>query len=334
MQPTLLFAGKLRREYLLPLQGRPLVDVPGGNVLYAAVGARLWTGRVGLIARVGEDFPYDWLHSLDDHGMDTEGIQLVPEPIDIRSFIAYVDTLTPQRTNPVSHFARLKLPFPKTLLGYQAPGESQDNRVKAAIDSPRFSDVPRDYLDAKAVHLCPLDYLTHTQLVPALRRVNRMTVTIDPGPGYMTSGFLDDMRTLLQGVTVFMPSEEEIRALFWGKTNDLWDMAERLTDSGCEIVVIKRGSLGQLLYDGTIRRRWEIPAYPARVADPTGAGDAFCGGFLAGYIGTYDPVQAALQGNVSASLVVEGSGAFFAFEALPGLAEARLHSLAEIARQL
>ena len=46
------------------------------------------------------------------------------------------------------------------------------------------------------------------------------------------------------------------------------------------------------------------------LADPTGAGDAFCGGFLAGYRQTYDPVQAVLHGSVSASLVVEGSGAF------------------------
>ncbi|WP_322808043.1 PfkB family carbohydrate kinase, partial [Thermanaerothrix sp.] len=61
--------------------------------------------------------------------------------------------------------------------------------------------------------------------------------------------------------------------------------------------------------------------------DPTGAGDAFCGGFLAGYRQTYDPLAAVLHGNVSASLVIEGSGPFYALEALPGLAQARLEAL-------
>ena len=59
----------------------------------------------------------------------------------------------------------------------------------------------------------------------------------------------------------------------------------------------------------------------------TGAGDAFCGGFLAGYRKTYEPLEAALYGNVSASLNVEGSGAFYPLDVLPGLAQARLEVL-------
>ncbi len=73
--------------------------------------------------------------------------------------------------------------------------------------------------------------------------------------------------------------------------------------------------------------RWEIPAYPARVVDPTGAGDAFCGGFLAGYEATYDPLQGVLYGNVSASIVIEGTGPFYALDVLPGLPQARLEVL-------
>ena len=84
----------------------------------------------------------------------------------------------------------------------------------------------------------------------------------------------------------------------------------------------------------TARHKWEVPAYPARVADPTGAGDAFCGGFLAGFGRTYDPVQATLHGNVSASLKVEGSGAFYPLDMLPGLAEARLNALKDLVRKV
>ena len=103
---------------------------------------------------------------------------------------------------------------------------------------------------------------------------------------------------------------------------------------GCDIVVVKRGPLGQAVYDVKGKHRWEIPAYPARPADPTGAGDAFCGGFVAGFRKTYDPVQATLYGNVSASLKVEGSGAFYPLDILPGLADARLEALKQLVREV
>ena len=62
------------------------------------------------------------------------------------------------------------------------------------------------------------------------------------------------------------------------------------------------------------------------------AGDAFCGGFLAGYCKNYDPLEGVLYGNVSASLKLEGSGAFYPLDVLPGLAEARLGALRNMVR--
>jgi sugar/nucleoside kinase (ribokinase family) len=89
-----------------------------------------------------------------------------------------------------------------------------------------------------------------------------------------------------------------------------------------------------MLFNAAAQERWEVPAYPARLADLTGAGDAFAGGFLAGYNRDYDPLRAVLHGNVSSSLTIEGSGAFHALEALPGLAQARLESLSTIVRRV
>jgi sugar/nucleoside kinase (ribokinase family) len=334
MERPIVIAGQLRRQYLLPPQGHPLMDVPGGNLLYAASGARLWIDSVSLLARVGEDYPHDWLRLFPQKGMQTRGIKIVPGPMDLRSFMVYTDSQTFQRTNPVSHFARLGLPFPKGMLGYQAPQNEQDSRIHANPDSPKLSDIPPEYLVAKAVHLAPLDVLTHSQLAPAFRQGGIAHVTIDPGPGYMNANFLDDLRSLLQGVTAFLPSEEEIRNLFWGRTHDLWEMAETLGSFGCDMIVIKRGGRGQLLYDRISGKKWEIPGYPAHFSDPTGAGDAFCGGFLAGYAATLDPLQAALHGNISSSFAVEGSGAFYLLDSMPGLAQARLQSLAALVRQV
>src|SRR5207253_11419789 len=82
--------------------------------------------------------------------------------------------------------------------------------------------------------------------------------------------------------------------------------------AGC--VVLKLGAQGQFVYQPASGRKWHVSAYPARVVDVTGAGDAYCGGFLVGLHQTGDPLEAALRGCVTASLVVEGPGALYALD--------------------
>jgi sugar/nucleoside kinase (ribokinase family) len=125
-----------------------------------------------------------------------------------------------------------------------------------------------------------------------------------------------------------------MRDLFWGETHDLWQMAEAVSMYGVEYVVIKCGGQGQLLFIADHKRKIEIPAYPARVADPSGAGHAFNGGFLAGYCKNYDPIEGVLQGSVSASLSLEGNGAFYPLDVMPGLAQARLNAVRGLVREV
>jgi cytidine kinase len=333
MHPSYVLAGQLRREFLLPPEGRPIIDAPGGNLLYAAAGAGIWESSVGLVSRVGEDYPHAWLRDIAHRGFNTDGIKVLPEALELRSFRAYTDSVSSQTSNPVSHFVRLGLPFPRTLLGYQARTTGADSLRHPAADSPRITDVPHSYFDAKAVHLCPSDYVSHTQLFPLFRNSGTQTITLDPSPGYMLPALVQEVKSLLRGLTAFIPAEEELRALFWGRTEDLWAMLEEVASWGVELVIAKRGGLGQMMYDSTRSRRYELPAYPVHISDPTGAGDAFCGGFLVGYSKNFEPLRGAMYGNVAASLAVEGSGAFFALDALPGLAKARLDSLAEMVRE-
>lgn len=334
MDYSLVISGQLRSQYLIPPEGKPLIEKPGGNLLYAAAGARQWVDRVQLLSRVGENFPHDWIKDFQRKGLDTAGVRILPGAMDLRSFICYTETGEIIRSNPVSHFVQLGIPFPKGLLGYQFQRNDQDNRNISNPDSPKLADIPSDFRVAKGVLLCPLDLLTHSQLAPAFRHSGVPVVCIEPGSGYMNGNFLNDLRSLLQGVTAFLPSEKEIRDLFWGKTNDLWEMASILGSYGCEIIVIKRGGHGQYVYEHSSGKRWDIPAYPSKIIDPTGAGNVFSGGFLAGYAETLDPLRAAMQGNISASLSIEGTGAFFSFDAMPGLARARLLSLENLIRKV
>jgi hypothetical protein len=331
-----VIAGLLKRDFALIPNRKALVDVPGGNIIYAATGFGVWepANLMGLVARVGEDYPREWLDEIHMRGFDIRGIRILPEAIDLRSFYVYADVYTRLTEDPAAHFTRLQQPFPKALLNYMRPRTSYDSRSRLTSTSLRQSDIPVDYLDATAAHLCPIDYLTHTLLPAVLRQNGFSTVTLDPSIGTMSPTFWDDIPALVTGLTAFLPNEEEMRSLFQGRSTDLWQMMETIADYGSEIVVVKRGERGQFLYDRSTKAHWEIPAYPARVVDPTGAGDSFCGGFLAGYRQTYDPLQAALYGSISASLTIEGSGIFYALDALPGLAQARLDSLKEGIRKV
>lgn len=333
MEPSFIFVGQLTRDYLLPPIGQPLLDSPGGSLLYTAGGFAVWGGHPGLVGRVGENYPRRWLKDLEHRGWDVTGIRIQPAGLDQRFFLAYTENFESTLTNPVSHFARRGVPFPKTLLGFQPRTDSQSAHGKPDPASPLISDIPSDYLDAGALHLCPLELETHQQFMDNLRGAIRV-LTLDPSIAIMTPASHREVRGLVHGLTAFLPSLEEMTALFWGQTNDPWEMAAAIGEFGCEYVVIKCGARGQLLFDAGSRRRWEIPAYPARLADPTGAGDAFCGGFLAGYRKDYDPLEGALYGNISASLAIEGSGPFHPLEVTPGLAEARLDALRGMVREV
>ena len=53
--------GSLTFDNVVTAEGRALARTCGGNVVYAALGARLWGARVGLVSRAGADFPSAFL---------------------------------------------------------------------------------------------------------------------------------------------------------------------------------------------------------------------------------------------------------------------------------
>ncbi len=321
------FVGGLREDYCLTAAGEIHLHKVGGNALYAAVGARVWAEPIGVLARVGSNYPAEWLELMQQRGLDTRGVKVLPEPQDTRTFYAYRSLEERLDTNPAEHFARLGLPLPPALENYASSTEGQEERTKFRPLAVRPGEVPPGYLHARGVHLAPCEFVVHNTLPAALRRNNVRYITCDPSIRYMHPAFADDVKKLVYGLEAFLPSEMETRALFRDSITDLWQAAEALGAMGAKIVVIKLGARGQYLYHTDSRRRWHMPAYPAKVKDVTGAGDAYCGGFLVGLAQTDDPVEAALRGAVAASLVVEGTGALYALDSTPGLAQARLEAL-------
>jgi sugar/nucleoside kinase (ribokinase family) len=328
MDVQFIVIGRLAREFLLPTSGQPRLDVPGGSLLYAAAGLGIWESGVGLVGRVGNDYPRAWLNDVRQQGFDTSGIRIQPQNLDVREFIAYNESFEANRVNPVTHFARREMTVPKSLLGYQYD-KKPDEALRLTV-----RDIPDDYLTARAAYLCPMELVTQTQLIASLKLGHIHSFILDPSPATMTPKSRRELPALLNGVTAFLPSEDEMRNLFQAETHDLWEMAEAVSLYGCEHVVVKRGVQGQLLYNSSTKEKWQIPPYPARIEDVTGAGHAFGGGFVAGYCKDYDPLEGVLHGNVSASLMLEGHGAFHSLDVMPGLAQARLNALRDMIRKV
>ena len=119
-----------------------------------------------------------------------------------------------------------------------------------------------------------------------------------------------------------MPSEADL--LTWRPGDDPLVTAANLARENDRPVLVKRGSEGAILIGADGRRKLHWPAIPVPVIDLTGAGDAFCGGFLAGFAATGDWLQAGARGTVSASFAIGGIGTDALFEIDPTEAARRL----------
>jgi sugar/nucleoside kinase (ribokinase family) len=101
------------------------------------------------------------------------------------------------------------------------------------------------------------------------------------------------LKPCLPHLDYFLPSYEEARQLL-GKLSPL-DMARRFMKEGAGAVAIKMGERGSFVFEGGRGRQLSAPR--VRVVDSTGAGDAFCAGFLTGVLRGLSLEASARLGN-------------------------------------
>jgi sugar/nucleoside kinase (ribokinase family) len=114
---------------------------------------------------------------------------------------------------------------------------------------------------------------------------------------------------LLPHLDTFFCNEQEAQALI-GITNPS-DAADIFVRKGAKNVVIKTGKTGCWLQGAQFSGN--IPSNEAQVADTTGAGDAFCAGFLAAIVRGEDTREACRQGNLAGARIVSSFGAVAAW---------------------
>lgn len=296
--------GGLTLDDVVGRGGRVDRAVPGGNALYSALGARLWAPRVGIVSFAGSDYPPAVLARLADAGIDVSHV-VRAGPRSIRLWVLYEEGGRRQ-------------------IFYQHGSPTLDalgRVVQEAAPALAAAFAP----DA-AVHIAALPVRLQRTLLDVFRGRGR-TLTLDSIEACgSVGGDLAAYREpdVFEGVSAFLPSEDELDVVL-GARGELWKLgAGRL-----RVIAVKRGARGVDLADLATRTLRRVPALAVDEVDPTGAGDAFCGGFLTGLRQTGDPLEAALRGVVSASFAIGGVGGLHLCDVTREQAEQCLRTLRE-----
>ncbi len=249
-------------------------DALGGAATYFSVAASYFC-PVKVVAVVGEDFGDEHLELLERHGVETDGIERTAG----RSFrygCEYSWNLN-ERTTTFTDLNVFETFNPKL--------------------PPSFRQTPFVFLANidPELQMSVLDQVEDPELVAC----DTMNFWIEAKP--------DRLHELLQDVDVLVINDDEAREL--AGSYNLVEAAAIIRDLGPSALVIKRGEHGVLSFFGD--EMFSAPGFPLeKVADPTGAGDTFAGGFF-GYLaqhGEHGPLalrRAVIAGSVMASFCVE-----------------------------
>lgn len=174
------------------------------------------------------------------------------------------------------------------------------------------ADLPPDCLDGAAllhVNGYPLfEPSSRTMMLELMSqaRAGGIDVSVDPcSAAFLRQVGAEDFLRWTAGAAVCFPNRDEGTVLTGFA--DPHDIVSALGEH-YGLVVLKLGADGAL-----VGNRRDAPFYAkaasAPVLDPTGTGDAFCGGFLAAWLEGATPAAATLAGSSAAALCLARTGA-------------------------
>jgi len=272
----LVVVGSIALDSVITPFGETADTLGGAAVFFAMAGAVLHP--VQVVGVVGSDFPESHLKALAARGVDLAGVER-RQGESFRWKARYSYDLNSRETL-------------ETRLGVFAEF------------SPR---IPEKFRDAEYVFLGNID--PELQL-SVLDQVKQPKLVACDTMNYWIQGKKDLLLELLRHIDILMVNDSEARELS-GDWN-IYRAAHWILGRGPKMVVIKQGEHGALLVDP--ETTFKAPAYPLQeVFDPTGAGDAFAGGFMAHVARTGDLSfanlrRAMIYGSALGSLAVEAFG--------------------------
>jgi bifunctional ADP-heptose synthase (sugar kinase/adenylyltransferase) len=253
------------------------IKIMGGAATFASLSSSFYT-HTSIVGVIGSDFPSHYRKILDNR-LDTKGIitDLQDKTFHYDSTFDY--DLSHRTTN-------------KTELNVIAHFEPT---------------IPDEYRKSQYIYLANNDPIQNIKL---LEFFPNPKLTICDTIEYWILNKRDDVIKMMSKVNGVVINDEEARLLC--KTANLIKCAKMIMSWGPQFTVIKKGEHGSLLFmDDYI---FPAAAYPMEeIVDPTGAGDAFAGGFI-GYLAQQDDLkirtfkEAVVHGNVMGAFAVEDFG--------------------------
>ena len=295
---TLLVVGSVALDSIFTPFGET-ADALGGSAVFFAVAASL-LHPVQVVGVVGTDYPMQELARLAPRGIDWSGV----ESAEGESF-------------------RWKGKYSYDLQSR----ETLETRLGVFADfQPKL---PASARDAELLFLGNID--PELQL-GVLEQVRRPKLVACDTMNYWIQSKKPALMRLLERVDLLMVNDGEARELS-GDWN-IHRAGRWILRHGPKRVVIKQGEYGAILMDAT--RTFYVPAFPLEeVFDPTGAGDAFAGGFMGylaccGDVGDAELRRAMIYGATMGSFAVEG----FSIKGLEGITREDVERRARAFRDL
>ena len=273
---SLLVVGSIALDSIFTPFGETADALGGSAVFFSVAGAILHP--VQVVGVIGNDFPLTELERLAPRGIDWSGV----EHAQGESF-------------------RWKAKYSYDLQSR----ETLETRLGVFADfQPRL---PSRFRSAKFLFLGNIDPELQ---IGVLSQVEKPTMVVCDTMNYWIQGKKAVLLDVLSRVDILMVNDSEARELS-GDWN-IHRAGKWILDHGPKRVVIKQGEHGALLIGPT--RTFYVPAFPLEnVFDPTGAGDAFAGGFMAylartGAVSDDNLRRAMVYGATMGSYAVEQFG--------------------------
>ncbi len=292
---TIIMAGEalvevMRTERDLPLdRPGPLAGpFPSGAPAISASAAARLGARVAFIGSVGADAFGDCLvNRLQADGVDCRGLRRVPDRLTGIAFVSY------RSDGGRSFVFHLPQSAAAEVFADQTPSAvwADARTVHIMGSSLATSAALRDtcYWLAERIHARGGTVSLDPNLRPELMPVERIRAVCEP---------------VLSRARIVMPSGAELAALSGEEDPDRG--ARRLLERGVEVVALKCGAQGSVLYTQAGKRA--IPAYTVTEIDPTGAGDCFDAALLVGLSEGWPLDKAALWANAVGALATTRLG--------------------------
>jgi len=179
----------------------------------------------------------------------------------------------------------------------------------AAIHLSKLGGLAGDLAQARLFHTTGYTFLGGAMRETAFAAIqiaeaNNVPISFDVADPFVARTIRDDVVALIKDhVSVAFLNREEAE-IITGKP--VQEAIEELA-SWADTVVVKLGGQGSVVLQGG--NRYDIPVFPVKVADTTGAGDIYAGGFLYGWLRGLPPATCGELGSRLAALTVGQVGA-------------------------